>query len=324
MITVIVCPDPTYASHLALMSVRKDFPERNENNFISFNMQISTPKEIAEEADFLSIGIDRKAIIAENCTFLQKPVRGQKKVQYEGLDQLIDYCRNPADFTDIYFTVYDEKLDDKSELVAAIKKNGRIQIEKAPDEALLRKKMDAFLSRRGGSIQEPAAKELLARAGDNYAHFANEIRKLSIYAGNEPITLDMVKMLVVRPVDDNVFALSEALLANNVQKAFAVYDDLKMHGQDEVALIGLLSTSFRFLDEVAYLDSMNKSRREIAMILGANEWRVGKMLQSLYGKNIESIGVVLEKLYETAKTILTGSATPEFAFGRFLANFSLS
>ncbi|MCR5079673.1 MAG: DNA polymerase III subunit delta [Bacilli bacterium] len=324
MITVIVCPDSTYASHLALMGVRKDFPERNENNFISFNMQVTTPKEVAEEADFLSIGIERKAIVAENCTFLQKPVRGQKKVQYEGIEELTDYCNNPADFTDLYFTVYGDKLDDKSPLVAAIKKNGRIQFEKAPDEALLRKKMEVFLSRRGCSILEPAAKELLSRAGDNYAHFANEIRKLSIYAGNEPITLDMVKMLVVRPLDDNAFALSDALLSNNVEKAFSIYEDLKMHGQDEVALIGLLSTSFRFLDQVAYLDSMNKSRREIAMILGVEEWRVGKRLQSIYGKNIESIAVVLERLYETAKTILTGNATPEFAFGRFLANFSLS
>lgn len=325
MVTIIACPDSTYASYLVLNAVKKDFPQRNESNFISYNMQITPIKEMAMEADFLAIGVERKAVIADNCTFLQKPVRGQKKVNYEGIEELEDYLAHPNEFTDLYMTVYASEIDEKSAIVKAVKDNGgRIVIEKAPDEALYRKKMDVFLSKRGMKIEEAAARELLSRASDNYAHFANEIRKLSIYANGETITRDMVKMLVVRPLDDDVWALSNALLNNNVSKAFAIYEDLKMHGSDEVELIGLLSTSFRFLDQVAYLNSINKSKHEIAIILKTTDGRVGITLQNLYGKKTESIGVVLEQLYEAAKSVLIGVSTPEFAFGRFLANFNFA
>ena len=323
MITLIACPDATYASALANKGVKADFPVRDETNFVSFNMAVTTPFELAREAEFLPLGTDKKAIIAETCAFLSKPAKGAKKEVLEGMDDLLEFCNNPAPYTDLYLIVYDEKVDEKNPIVAAIKKNGKVRIEKAPDEAFMRNQMRAFLEKRGSSIDPDAANELFARVGDNYARFGNELKKLSIYANGEPIRLEAVKKLVAKKLDDNVFAMSEALLNDNVSKAFEVYYDLKINGMDEVPLIGLLATSFRFLDEVAYLDGLGQGKRAIAAELGASEWRVGKTVQTLYGVKRENIASVLEELYQTGKLILSGAATPEFAFTRFLANFHL-
>ena len=323
MITVIACPDATYASYLANKAIKKDFPVRDETNFINFNMAVTTPLELAREAEFLPLGTDKKAIIADNCEFLIKPARGSKKEALEGLDDLLEYCRDPSPYTDLYFLVYDEKVDEKNPLIEAIKANGKIVIEKAPDEALMRAQMKVFLEKRGTTIDEDAANELFARVGDNYARFGNELKKLSIYANGEPIRLDAVKMLVSKKIDDNIFAMSEALLADNVSKAFEVYYDLKVSKMDEIPLIGMLSTSFRFLDQVAYLDDCGRSKAGIAAELGVKEWRVGKNLQTLLGVKRENIAIILEELYKTSMLILTGAAQPEFAFTHFLANFHL-
>lgn len=322
MIYLIACPDSTLAISLARNAIKKELPVRDEFNFVSFNMADTPLLELSQEAGFLPLGYDKKAIIAQNCYFLEKQGKGSKKMM-DGLDDLKAYLEHPAEFTDLYLLVYSDKLDEKSPLYEAIKKNGHIQIEKAPDEAFLRKVMNNFLAKRGIKIEEAAARELLSRVGNDYARLSNELRKLDIYVDGEDIRLEAVKLLVNARLEDNVFQISEALLNDNVKKALSAYYDLKVLNTDEVSLISILATQFRFADQVSYLDSMGRTKREIASILSANEWRVGKTLQTLYGVKRETIARIIEQLYEADKMILTGSANPEFAFTRFLANFSL-
>ena len=322
MIYLIACPEPTLAISIARNSIKKDFPKRDEFNYVSFNMMDTPVLELAQEAEFLPLGYEKKAILAENCEFLCKPPKGKKSV-VEGLEDLQAYLEHPADFTDLYMLVYSDKLDEKSPLVAAIKKNGKIQIEKAPDEAFMRRAMEGFLKKRGVTIEEAAAKELLKRCGSDYGRFSNELRKLEIYANGENIRLEAVQLLVSKKLEDNVFAISDALLANRVKKAFEIYTDLKVTNVDDVMLIGLLSTQFRFVDEVSYLDSKGRGKRDIAMMLEVPDWKVEKTLRSIYGVEREAISRILEQLYQTDKAILTGSVPSEYAFSRFLANFSL-
>lgn len=323
MITIIYSSEPLQTKTRAKSLVKKSIPQRDETNYISFNMTVTTPGELACECELLPLGTEKKAIVADNCTFLEKPVRGKAKPSYEGLDALEAFCKNPADFTDLYMLVYAEKLDEKNPIVMAVKANGKIIEERKPDEAYFRSAMEGFLQKRGISIEPVAADELLRRVGDDFGRFSNELRKLEIYANGEDIRLAAVKMLVAPKLEDDAFTMSNALVNNDVKKAFKVYRDLQVANVDEVMLIGMLASQFRFMDEVAFLDEKGFSSRQIASTLGANPYRVSKTLQSMYSVDSETIANILNELYIADKAILTGSASPEFAFSRFLANFSL-
>ena len=44
--------------------IAKDFPTRDETNYVSLNMAVTPIKELAEECEFLPLGADRKCVLA--------------------------------------------------------------------------------------------------------------------------------------------------------------------------------------------------------------------------------------------------------------------
>jgi hypothetical protein len=52
--------------------LKKDYPNRDECNFVSLDMGVTPLNELAEECDLLPLGYDKKAVVGENCAFLAK------------------------------------------------------------------------------------------------------------------------------------------------------------------------------------------------------------------------------------------------------------
>lgn len=323
MITIIFSPEPLLAKTRAKILVRKSLPVRNETNYVSFNMSVTSVKELASECEFLPLGEEKKVVVAENCAFLEKAVKGKAKANIEGLEELAAFCKRPSDYVDLYLLVNADKLDEKNPIVMAVRKEGNVIEERKPDEAYFRAAMGNFLQKRNMGIDPRAADELLRRVGDDFGRFSNDLRKLEIYSTGEDITLEAVKTLVAPKLEDDAFAVSNALLRNDVKEAFRIYRDLKVANTDEIVLISLLSNQFRFMDQVFYLDAKGYGSGQIAEQLSAHPYRVSKTLQSLEMAGSETIAKILDDLYLADKAILTGSSSGEFAFSRFLANFTI-
>ncbi len=320
MIKLYLSAQARLALDMAKRFLNKNYPERDETNFASFNMAVTTVKELAEECESLSLFAERKAILALDCFFLGK---GKYKLLAEdSLDPLLRYLQNPNPNVDLILLVYGE-LDPKSELVKAIKENGEVKEIKDPSDEELILNAKQRLAKAGGEFLPGAAEELISRIGGDYARYCNEFEKILIYANGGKISKEEVKALVAPKLEDDTFAMSNALLKGNVALAFSIYHDLKVVKTEEVMLLSMLAKSFQFMEEVSYLSNQGLSSSGIASQLKANPYRVKITLNNLYSVDERKLPLILEQIYQTSLSILSGKEESQFAFERFLANYSI-
>lgn len=320
MIKLYLSSQPRLALDMAKRFLKKNYPERDETNFASFNMAVTTAKELASECESLSLFVERKAILALDCFFLGK---GKWKLLAEdSLDPLLNYCKNPNPQVDLILLVYGE-LDQKSELVKAITENGEIKEIRDPSPEELVDNAKMRLEKSGGAFLPGAAEELVSRVGGDYARYCNEFEKVAIYASGGSVSKEEIKALVAPKLEENAFEMSNALLRGDLPSAFSIYHDLKVAKTEEIQLLSLLSNSFQFMERVAFLSDRGGSKNSIASQLKCSPGRVGITLRNLYGIDSSRIPLILEQIYETSLAILSGKEEGQFAFERFLANYSI-
>ena len=323
MITVLYSTDPQMARHIAMKAIRKDFPQRDEFNYASFNMAMTTLNELADECEFMPLGTERKCVLAADCFFLAKSRTKPKYQKDDGPEKLLRYLSSPDANVDLYMLVYAEAVDEKNELVKAVMRTGSIKGIPQPKPEEWVEYATKYLAAKGCPIQGDAARELVSRVDGDYGRFINDLNKLCNYANGEPITLNAVKMLITPKVEEDTFAMSNALVRGDVGKAISIYRDLKAKQVDEIRLINQLVNQFVFMDEVRYLDAKGSSSMDISRELFTSAKRVEVTLRNLYRVKPDSLPRILEELYECEKAILTGAEQPEFAFTRFLANYTI-
>ena len=323
MIRVLYSLDAAMARHVAMKAIRKDFPTRDEFNYASFNMAMTTLNELADECEFLPLGTERKCVLASNCAFLAKSKTKYKYQKDDGPERLQRYLENPNEFIDLYLLVVAETVDEKNPLVKAIMKSGDIKGIPLPKPEEWIEYANRYFASKGCSIAPDAAREFISRVDNDYGRFLNDLEKLVAYANGEEIRIEAIRKLISPKVEEDTFAMSNALTRGDVAKAMAIYRDLKVFSVDEIRLINTLASQFLFMDEVRYLDAKGASSNEIAKELGTSPKRVEVTIRNLYRMKPDTLPRILDELYECEKAILTGSVNPEFAFSRFLANYHI-
>ena len=323
MILLLYSNDPAMARHIAQKSIKKDFPIRDEFNYVSLNMATTRLNDLADECSFVPLGTERKCVLAFDCAFLAKSKTKYKYQADDGPDKLLEYCKNPNAFIDLYLLVHSDAIDEKNPIVKAVVNTGSVKGIPIPKTEEWVSYATKYLAAKGSPIDPDAARELVRRDDGDYGRFINDLRKLECYANGEPVSLKAVQMLITPKVEDDTFAMSNALTRGDVAKAMDIYKDLKAHSVDEIRLINTLAMQFTFMDMVRYLDAKGTPSNEIATELFTSPKRVEVTLRNLYRIKPDSLPRILDELYECEKAILTGQVAPEFAFGRFLANYRI-
>lgn len=296
-------------------------PKRNEFNFVSLNMAVTSLNTLYEECEMIPLGFESKTILADGCYFFAKTKTKPKLLPDDSYDKMSSYLSNPNMQVNLIFTCQAEKIDEKNPLVSLIKKVGIIKEVTLPKPNEYQAYMERYFSSRGCSIANDAANELINRVGSDYGRFMQEIDKLASYANGEQISLANVEKLVAGKDEDDVFALSNALIRGDIKKSITIYRQLKLTSIDEVPLIGMLASQFRFMDMVSFLDNRGLDSNAIARELKASPYRVEITLRNLYRAKKGDVARVIEMLYQADKDILSGRCSGPYAFERFLANY---
>lgn len=324
MITLIFSKQSKMAQSALSKLIKKDYPKRDECNYVSFDMGVCAYNELADECQMLPLGYEKKAVVGENCALFEKSVSKYKFLKGDGGERILSYLENPDPNIDLYLLVYSDALDLKSPYLQAISKNGTIKevSQLSPDQWL--GYIANFFAKRNAKIDSDAVKELYNRTEGDFASFLNESEKLLAYCNGDPITVAEVALLVSPKLDEDVFHLSNALTSGDVETALHIYQNLKTHSVDEIRLISLLVNQFRYLDEVRFLDAKGLSSSEIAKQLGGSPYRVNIALRSLYKLSESSLLRIMEELYSLDYRILSGKIDASYGFSLFLADFSLA
>ena len=321
MVILYYSTDAQMAYSMGKKHAHKLEPKRNEFNFVSLNMAVTSLNTLYEECEMIPLGFESKTILADGCYFFAKTKTKPKLLPDDSYDKMSSYLSNPNMQVNLIFTCQAEKIDEKNPLVSLIKKVGVIKEVTLPKPNEYQAYMERYFSSSGCSIANDAANELINRVGSDYGRFMQEIDKLASYANGEQISLANVEKLVAGKDEDDVFALSNALIRGDIKKSITIYRQLKLTSIDEVPLIGMLSSQFRFMDMVSFLDNRGLDSNAIARELKASPYRVEITLRNLYRAKKGDVARVIEMLYQADKDILSGRCSGPYAFERFLANY---
>lgn len=289
--------------------------EVNDFNVNNYNYLEDNVEDILFEISSLPLGIDRKAVVIDNATFLSDAS------QKENINKFIENTPLNDENIDVIFILRSDKIDEKNELFKNVKEHGQIlnfmNLTKEEWPAFIKK----YFGDRGVKIEPKAILELEDRVEDDLTRFINEANKLILYSND--LTLSDIILMVSKPIEDDVFQLSNALFRKDNATALEIYRGLKLLGSKATdSLIPMLASQFRFINQVRYLSKKQYDNTEIMNILKLKSpYRVKIALDNARRLPYNSIQHALNDLYNLDYQIKSGQIDKNYGFELFLINF---
>lgn len=277
-------------------------------------------QDIAYEASLPAIGAPRKAVVIENPYFLLKD-KGKNKIDKEQKYQpLVEIIENPNEEIDLIFVSDSLDLDEKSEVVKAIRKKGEINIIPELDAGRWFQYGKSYFRSQKAIIDNDALRELIERVNGDLNAFINEANKLILYKNQ--INLIDVTLMVSKPLENNIFAMTKALFRGDKAAALDIFSDLRTNNVEPITLVSMLANQFRLMSQIRYLDAQGYSLGEIAKRLGMPDFRIRMSLQDSKKLSRFAITRNLDTLYNLDLNIKSGLIDRYYAFELFILNFA--
>lgn len=288
--------------------------EPDDFNVVKIDLEESSIDEVIYEGSQLPLGYDKKVVVVDNASFLQKDAKEDDKKAILNLLETIE------DDINLVFTLRSNNADKKGDIYKKIEESGHVfesvKIEKEDWPAYIRK----YFSKLGIEISADAVNELANRVDGDLTRFMNEADKLSLYS--KSISLSDVLLMVNKPLEDDAFQMSNALFRGDNGLAISIYRDLQLLGQKFVdALIPMLASQFRFISKVCFLDSRGLEKEEIAQQLAVSPVRVKIALKNSKSVSRLQIAHALDDLYNLDLQIKSGQIDRSYGLELFLINF---
>ncbi len=132
----------------------------------------------------------------------------------------------------------------------------------------------------------------------------SELEKLKIFAGNKPVTKDMVKEICV--TNEDLFAFAEFLILENKSKALQEYQKL-LTKKHPLEILSVLHTLLHGKIQIK-ANSAKYSADEIAKIINMHPYRVKLELQKLKNISLKNLVKLKENLTDAEYRIKSGQA----------------
>lgn len=297
-----------------LQSIKKEFQCNEENmNISTYRGLDNSMEEVIEDLTTPPFLTDKKMVILRNPYFLTS-----KKVKKDTNEDamFLEYLKK--DNEDTIFVVYHDvkDFDERKKVVKELRKCATFfEIDKV-NHYKLKDSTRQAIKRREASIDEDALDLLLSRIGNNLGQMAMEVDKLCLYT--KQIDVHAVDVLVTKPLEENVFELTSALLNKERQKMFSIYHDLLVLNEEPVKLIVLLANQMRLLYQVKLLDRKGYTDKEIASILAVNPYRLKYVRQGGKDFEIQELLQCLDQLSVLDVNIKTGKVDKKLGLELFM------
>lgn len=289
------------------------FKIKNDLEVTKYNYLETTLDEIISDASYNDLFGNKKIIVVDNSTFFTS--------SEEDTTNLEKYIENPNENTTLIFTINEEKLDGRKKITKLFKSKNLIKEFNELDIKDLNKKVkDSFLE-ENYIIDSLSINEIITRCKSNYNLITNEIEKLKMYKYNEKeITLEDVKNVVDKALEDDVFKLTNAVTSGNKKKILEVYNEIIETGTDEIKIMVMLANDFRLMYE---LKIMNKTynEKELADILKIHPYRAKIMLENSRYYDEKDLEKILNELSDLDYKIKSGLIDKKIGLELFLFSY---
>ena len=287
-----------------------------------FNVSVYDAEEVniedaINDASTIPFMSDKKIIVVKNAHFLS--TIALKKAINHNLDSLIRYIDNPVEETILIIQAPYGKLDERKAITKAILADAIV--EKC--EPMKRIELGSWIKRQLGknsvSIDNDALEEMLNRIDSNTEVLVSETQKLSLYSDDlSRVTKEIVQKVVTKNVEDNVYEITNNILEGKTSKALEIYNDLVMHSEDPLRILGILATKYREILHTKLLLNAGKDKNEIATYFNATSGRTYYIMKNASSVRMDVVESQLQKLEELDYQIKTGQIDKKIGLELFI------
>ena len=290
----------------------------DEFNITSYDMEETNIEDAINDASTIPFMANVKLVIVKNTYFLSTDTSKRKDIKHN-LDALKRYVEHPVEESIFVLQVPYDKLDSRKAITKHVMKFATVEECKPLQEQDLRGWVRRQLGKHGVSIDTDAMEELLKRVENNTEVLVSETTKLMYYAEDmHRVDLAMIKKVVTKNVEDNVYEITNSILANERGKALEIYNDLVMHSEDPLRILGILVNKYRELLHTKLLIESGRSKAEIADYFNASSGRAYYIMKNATSVRRDVVEEQLVKLEDLDFKIKTGQIDKKIGLELFI------
>lgn len=294
----------------------------NESKADEYNITIYDCEEVSvdtaiQDAMTLPFMCENKVVIVNNPLFL---VNDKTSIKHD-IQGLINYISNPMESTYLIIDASLLKINEKSEVVKLLRKKGYVNETKAIDDIQFGGWLKRQCDLAGVSIKDDAIKTFYGIVGKDLINAKTEIDKLTTYVGSGGvISIQTVKTVCTKELQNDVFGFSNVLLEGNKQKIIRDYLDLISVDSDVNRLINLLSKTLRECLLVNAMLQEGSKQIDVATRMKTSPNRAYYLVKNARGIPVEKAEDYLCKLADLDYKIKSGQIDAKTGFEFFLFN----
>ncbi len=288
--------------------------EQSEVN-CSFYDAIATTfsiSELIDECSMMPFFSEHKMVVVRNATFLS----GSGTINENDQKILKQYMENANPSTILVLSGYFEKLDSRKKIVKFITGCARTF-------TFNQMKQDEFQSFVRASVKQAklellpgAIEELQSRLRPNRMDFENTLQKLELYP--DEISASVIRRLVDKPLEDNVFTLVNAVVVQDLKVAMHTWRDLQVANTDPIGLVALIGSQIRLLNQVKILKERGFGESEISGMLKEHPYRLKLAGESVRRISQQRLSRLIQKCAQLDQELKLGLVDKVIGFERFL------
>ena len=258
---------------------------------------------------------DYKVVICKNPSFLSDA----KLTKVKDIDALEAYFNHPLETTVLILSIPYGKLDQKKPIVKALKHHAYMVDLTQKEEEAFESVVKNALKKDQYTYEEKAVTELISRVSKDAQILHHELHKLMLYAmESKHIDVSLVKRLTTRPLEDNIFELTNALLASDKARILSIYNDLMEKNEDAMRIISNIVGKIREIMHTKLLIDKGYTQNDIAQYFNVKTGRAFFMMKNAKDMSYRILERYMNQLADLDFHIKSGQIDKKLGLELFL------
>ena len=253
-----------------------------------------------------------KMLIEINCLSYLSGKSEDKSFDDKQIAQITEALDNCGENLDVIFVAQlppdsQKKIDKRKKFFKLLSKYNAQEFNQIPSYKTA--ELESWIKQQAKTkdlkINDEIASAMLLQVGANLRMLDSELEKLKIFAGEKPITKDMIKEICV--TNEDLFVFADYLICDDKVKALEEFQKL-LSKKHPLEILSVLHTLLHGKIQIkAY--SAKHSPDEIAKIINMHPYRVKLEVQKLKNVSLKNLVKLKQNLTTAEYKIKSGQAT---------------
>lgn len=296
-------------------------PEEADMNFGQYDMQTEPLADALDDAASAPFFGEHRLIFIKQPIFLTADAK-KAKVHHD-IDGFLKYLANPLPSTILVIFAPYPKLDERKKVTKFLKKTATVvDAQKRTPEQAQHEVQRAF-KQANVKLMPEALTILMQRTAGDLTAMMSAVPILLTYAlQSQTITAEAITALVPQNLEQNVFSLVDAILAQQVTKALTIYDELLLQKEEPLKINAILVGQFRLLLQIKILQKSGYSQGSLAQVLKVHPYRIKLALRQTKRFSQANLSAAYLGLTDIEVQLKSSQQSSRLLFQMFLLKFT--